>query len=151
MKRVFSSGGFTFMEVMIGVAIILVLAGIAVPSYLSQREKTRTSKAIMDVQAIAQTLDVYYFAEKSFPASLADVGLDKLKDPWGNAYEYWPITGDTNQKVRKDRNLHPINTDYDLCSKGQDGQTNYPLTASTSQDDIIRANNGAFFGLASNF
>jgi general secretion pathway protein G len=105
----------------------------------------------MDIQNISQMVLESFYVNKSFPASLADVGLDKLRDPWGNAYEYWPITGDTNQKVRKDRNLHPINTDFDLYSKGQDGSTNYPLTASASQDDIIRANNGAFFGLASNF
>lgn len=151
MRRVFSSGGFTLTEVLIGIAIIAVLAGIAVPSYLSHREKARIYKAAMDIQNISQMVLESFYVNKSFPASLADVGLGTLRDPWGNAYEYWPITGDKNQKVRKDRNLHPINTDFDLYSKGKDGQTNYPLTASASHDDIIRANNGAFIGLASNF
>jgi general secretion pathway protein G len=53
--------------------------------------------------------------------------------------------------VRKDRNTHPINTDFDLYSKGRDGKTNYPLTAEASQDDIIRANNGGYLGLASHY
>jgi general secretion pathway protein G len=88
---------------------------------------------------------------KLFPLTLADMGLDGLRDPWGNPYEYWPITGDVTQKVRKDRNVHPINTDFDLFSRGKDGKTNFPLTAESSQDDIIRANNGGYIGLASNY
>jgi len=54
-------------------------------------------------------------------------------------------------KPRKDHSLHPINCDYDLYSKGADGKSTAPLTAKISQDDIIRANNGGYFGLASNY
>ena len=86
-----------------------------------------------------------------FPLTLADAGVNGLNDPWGNPFQYWPITGDKKQKVRKDRNTHPINTDFDLYSKGKDGDTNFALTANVSQDDIIRANNGAYIGLASNY
>ena len=139
------------MEVSIAIAIVAILAAIAIPSFLKQREDLHISKAKMDIQNISQTLDVYFYAQKAYPANLADVGMDKLKDPWGNAYDYWPITGDVNQKVRKDRNTHPINTDFDLYSKGKDGKTGYPLTVSASQDDIIRARNGAFLDLASNY
>jgi general secretion pathway protein G len=34
---------------------------------------------------------------------------------------------------------------------GKDGETDTPLTASISKDDIVRANDGAFIGLASKF
>ena len=50
-----------------------------------------------------------------------------------------------------DLSLHPINTDFDLCSVGKDGKSAAPLTAKISQDDIIRANNGGYVGLASNY
>ncbi len=40
----------------------------------------------------------------------------------------------------------PINSDYDLYSKGPDGASQGPLTAKASRDDIIRANNGRFIG-----
>ena len=79
------------------------------------------------------------------------MGEDNRLDPWKRPYEYWPITGDKNQKVRKDRNLHPLNTDFDLCSRGRDGNTNLALTAQASHDDIIRANDGKFVGLASKY
>jgi general secretion pathway protein G len=48
----------------------------------------------------------------------------------------------------KDRNLVPINYDYDLYSVGKDGQTQPPLTVQASWDDVIRANGGGYVGLA---
>ena len=45
----------------------------------------------------------------------------------------------------------PINSSYDLYSMGKDGKTTAALTASASADDIIRANDGAFIGRASEF
>jgi general secretion pathway protein G len=53
--------------------------------------------------------------------------------------------------ARKDRFLVPINSDFDLYSMGKDGQSAGPLTAQKSHDDVIRANDGGFYGLASNF
>ena len=53
--------------------------------------------------------------------------------------------------ARKDRNLTPINTKYDLCSMGRDGKSKPPLRAADSQDDIIYANDGGYIGLASEF
>ena len=53
--------------------------------------------------------------------------------------------------ARKDRFLVPINSDFDLYSMGKDGQSVSPLTAQKSHDDIIRANDGGYYGLASNF
>jgi general secretion pathway protein G len=150
-KRIFASQGFTLLETMMVLAIIGILAAIAVPNFLHQREQAKIAVAIADIKNIAQKVLEFYDEEKAFPAALADIGLDELRDPWGNAYDYWPITGDNRQKVRKDRNTHPINTDFDLCSKGRDGKTNYPLTAKNSHDDIIRANNGGYIGLASNY
>jgi len=54
-------------------------------------------------------------------------------------------------KARKDKFLVPLNSTYDLYSKGKDGQSKLPLTAKASKDDIIRASDGAFIGLASEF
>jgi general secretion pathway protein G len=59
--------------------------------------------------------------------------------------------GGGSVKPRKDRFLVPINSDYDLYSMGPDGQSNEPLTVPVSRDDIIRASNGAYVGIAENF
>jgi general secretion pathway protein G len=52
---------------------------------------------------------------------------------------------------RKDRFLVPLNTDFDLYSVGRDGESVPPLSAAKSRDDVVRAANGAFIGLASKF
>jgi general secretion pathway protein G len=44
-----------------------------------------------------------------------------------------------------------LNSDYDLYSMGEDGESVPPLTAKQSRDDIIRANNGGFIGLAADY
>ena len=136
---------------MIVTAIICLLAAIAIPSLLEQRDKATIAKVISDIKNIEAKVMDYMQEKGDFPFTLADIGLSGFNDPWGNPFEYWPITGDKKQKVRKDRNTHPINTDFDLYSKGKDGDTNFPLTANVSQDDIIRANNGAYIGLVSNY
>jgi general secretion pathway protein G len=102
-------------------------------------------------------IEIYKQANGSLPISLDQIGFRNFRDPWGNLYIYVPFIVDEGKKgkskvsARKDRNLHPINTDYDLYSMGKDGKTTLPLTAQISQDDIIRANNGAFIGLAADY
>jgi len=54
-------------------------------------------------------------------------------------------------QARKDRFLVPLNSDYDLYSAGKDGESRPPLSAQMSQDDIVRANDGAYIGLASQY
>ena len=71
-------------------------------------------------------------------------------DPWGRPYEYLNITLSPSL-ARKDLALHPINSDFALYSKGKDGASQPPLTAATSRDDIVRANDGQFIGLASTY
>jgi general secretion pathway protein G len=53
--------------------------------------------------------------------------------------------------VRRDKNLVPINTDFDLYSVGKDGVTVSPLTAAQSRDDVVRANDGTFIGLGEDY
>lgn len=53
--------------------------------------------------------------------------------------------------ARKDRHLHPISSDFDLYSMGKDGDSVKPLTAQKSHDDVIRASDGGYYGLAKNF
>lgn len=57
----------------------------------------------------------------------------------------------TETTRRRDRYMFPLNTDYDLFSLGPDHETAASLGESVGMDDVIRANNGGFFGLASNY
>jgi general secretion pathway protein G len=53
--------------------------------------------------------------------------------------------------MRKDRNLVPINSEFDLYSKGKDGDSRPPLPAKPSRDDVLIARDGAYVGLAKDF
>jgi general secretion pathway protein G len=59
--------------------------------------------------------------------------------------------GNVMGEVRKDRFLVPLNSDYDLYSKGKDGESVPQIGDRRSQDDVLRANNGAYIGLASGY
>ena len=145
--------GFTLLELMLVVAIVGILTGIALSSYGMYIERTKTVKATVDMHMIALAIEGFYNNNNKYPETLSELnGLDSLLDPWGNPYQYLNITTTKgNGKVRKDHNLVPLNTDYDLYSMGKDGKTASPLTAKASRDDIVRANNGAYIGLASDY
>lgn len=56
-----------------------------------------------------------------------------------------------DEHKRKDRLLFPLNSDYDLFSVGPNGVSALSLGEKVSLDDVIRANDGNYFGLASKY
>ena len=79
--------------------------------------------------------------------------LDRVpKDPWGNPYQYLWLRGNPAPALkgerRRDKSMNPVNTDYDLYSLGADGLTAPQFVAGEALDDVVRANDGDFLGLA---
>jgi general secretion pathway protein G len=149
-----SRDGFSFIELLIAMTIIGALAAIAIQSYGSYRVQAETNQAVNDLRTIDTSIQMYKQSNNTYPSSLALLPQADIVDPWGNPYQYLQIEGgDVKGKgeMRKDKSLVPINSDYDLYSMGPDGKSTPPLTAKASQDDIIRANNGGYFGPASNY
>ncbi|HEY5809436.1 MAG TPA: prepilin-type N-terminal cleavage/methylation domain-containing protein [Povalibacter sp.] len=149
-----SSRAFTLLELLAAVAVVGLLAGIAVPTYSRILQSQKTTTAVRDLGLISLALEKYRTAHAELPMSLADVGLSDLRDPWGNPYQYLNFDADIpgiNGLIRKDHNLHPINSDFDLYSKGPDGDSRAPLTARASRDDIVFARDGSFIGPAEDF
>ena len=144
--------GYSLVEVLIVIAIIVTIAAIAVPNYSECVNNARVVCAISDIRKIQTEIDVYMVGSNALPKSLDDLNLEDTMDPWGNPYQYLVINGrKTMGSCRKDRSLVPLNSDYDLYSKGRDGESKPPITAKPSQDDIVRASNGSFIGPASNY
>ena len=142
---------------MIIVAIIATLVCMAVPVCIRMMDRARITKAIVDIKTIENEIEPYEFEYGQLPASLYQIDRAGLKDPWGHPYVYMSFAAadkegkNKENKVRKDHSLHPLNSSYDLCSMGKDGKSVAPLTAEMSRDDIIRANDGGYVGLASGY
>ena len=143
-------------------AIIATLCAIAIPLTSDLLERFRVARVITDIQVFESEIAVFELLNGRLPDDLAEIGRGATRDAWGNTYEYLNFSAaddpgkgkDKDQekaKVRKDHNLHPLNSTYDLYSKGKDGKSNAPLTAQASRDDIIRANDGGYVGLASGY
>jgi len=143
--------GFTILELMIAVLVVALLTAIALPMYNGAILKAKISVVIGDLIQIDAAIERRR-GSGELPATLAELNIDVLLDPWKNPYQYLNIEAGVNKgQVRKDRNLVPLNTDYDLYSMGPDGVSKKPLTAKDSRDDILRAGNGGFIGRAEDF
>lgn len=147
------SRGVGYIELMLAIALVALLGAIAVPSYSSYKKRMAITQAITDIRLIEQALARYAVQSEQggLPATLGDLGSAIVNDPWGHPYQYLNMDGANRGQMRKDRNLVPINSDYDLYSMGPDGRSVGPLTAAMSRDDIVRAGNGAFVGTAADY
>lgn len=145
--------GLSLVELVITLAIIGTLSSIVIPTLTDQVQKDKNKQAETDISVMSAAMMIYINDYGVPPDNLGQVGLAGKRDPWGNPYEYLNVISDGSgpPHPRKDHFLHPLNSDYDLYSKGEDGKTNVPLTAKASRDDIIRASNGGFIGLASGY
>jgi general secretion pathway protein G len=145
--------GFTLIELLLVVVILGIVAALAIPAYGRALEKARIAQAIGDVRAMGQNALAFELEHGRVPSSLSELSVASLEDPWGNAYVYVPISGRGigAAGTRKDRFLVPINSYFDLYSKGPDGQSALALTAPSSFDDIVWANDGGFVGLGEQY
>ncbi len=146
--------GFTVLELMLTVMIITILASMITTSYGTYRARVQNAQAVTDITALEAAIGSYAMDNHALPASLDDLGpgYAAMRDPWGSLYQYANHGADSDTgKFRKDKNIVPINSDFDLYSVGPDRDSRPPLTAPASRDDIVRANNGRFVGPASSY
>jgi general secretion pathway protein G len=142
--------GFTLLELLLAITILGLLIAVAIPSYEGYMQRSRIAAALTDMGTLQIRIENFRTVNGMLPANLDALGAPV--DPWGNPYRYLNIEAGVNRgAVRKNRNLVPINTDYDLYSAGEDGESRPPLTARPSRDDVVRANNGRYFGLAEDY
>lgn len=142
---------FTLLELMTAILVLGSLVLIALPSYKKHLDKTRTFKAGIDIAATSAKIRNYWEDARAYPDSLADVHMSGMLDPWGQPYVYYNIDKNGKGHARKDHALNPLNTDFDLYSAGPDKVSKPQITQKDSLDDIIRARDGAFIGIAADF
>jgi len=127
--------GFTLLEVMVVIVILGILASMVVPNLMGNKDKADVQKAISDIVALENSLDMYKLDNSIYPTT--DQGLESLtqkptsipvprnyredgyvkrlpQDPWRN--DYLLLSPGDNTKI-------------DVFSIGPDGQAG-------TEDDI---------------
>jgi len=123
------NSGFTFIELMVVIVILGILAMVIAPNFMDAPDEARQSKVRMDIKSIEAALKLYKLDNGIYPST--EQGIEALvkapetgilpkkwrkggylekrnvpKDPWGNEFIY----------------LSPgVNGDYDIISFGSDG------------------------------
>lgn len=144
--------GFTLIELLIATAIIGLLAAIAIPRYQDYVDRRDVEQAKTEIQQLEHKIRQHYIRNNKFPSALTDIEPEPPLDPWKNEYEYLVLIDLKGKgQARKDKKENPVNSDYDLYSMGKDGKTQKPFSAKQARDDIVRANNGRFIGLADDY
>ena len=129
MKTMNNEQGFSFLELMVVVVILGILATYVAPRFMGRADDAKTVKAKVDIASLETALKLYALDNGTYPTT--DQGLAALvekpstepvplkwrekgyleksrvpKDPWGREYLY----------------LSPgIHDDYDIISYGADG------------------------------
>jgi len=83
--------GFSFIEVMVVVVIIGMLAGAVAMTVTDYMVAAKVNRAKSDLATIIDAVDAYYLLNNRYPTNdegLAVLKLKNRKDPWGNEYEY---------------------------------------------------------------
>lgn len=121
MRSYITKSGFTFVEILLVVVIIGILASMVLPRFVGRSEQARQAAASADINAgIAMALDMFELDNGQYPDKLEDLVTKpgyatiwngpylkkKPNDPWGRAYIYKPTTD---------------KKDYELISYGKDG------------------------------
>lgn len=146
------SRGFTFIELVIVLAIAGIVIAFSVPVVGRYVERSRVAEATTVIATMSDTIRRHGARQGALPDGLADVGLAGKLDPWGFPYEYFNlIAAKGNGQARRDKKLAPLNSDFDLYSVGRDGLTASSLGNSKSRDDVVRARDGRFIGTAEEF
>ena len=89
--------GFTLMELLVVVAILLVLTSVAVPLYMSYLERSKGGTAKSYASILAGELKNFYVVNGgNYPpendwSMLSSLTINPPLDPWGSPYQ-WALT-----------------------------------------------------------
>ncbi len=153
MRRKRHNRGFTLVEIMIVLAILVLLLAMVGPRLLKTQEKADQKITLTQIKTVQQALDMYKVDNRSYPST--EEGLQALLakpadetrsvawdgpylsedtlpvDPWGNGYRYeYPPTRGKSRDVPN------------IWSAGPDGKDN-------TEDDIVSWTNAEGEGGAS--
>ena len=146
-------GGFTLLEVLIVVAIIIIIAGIALPRFLGVSEQGKTARAKGDLRVLQTALESYMLNTNDVPGNDSTAGTNMentnptivtnfakdFVDPFSTANPA------ANYAVKTAKNTSTGKMYYIAASVGPNGTTSAAITSAgsvTKQADDIVVTNG---------
>ena len=110
-------GGFTLLEIMVVIVILGILASLVVPNLMGNKEKADRQKAVSDITALENALDMYKLDNSIYPNT--EQGLEALVSK--------PTSQPEPRNYRDDGYIKrlpqdPWNNDYQLVSPGEHGK-----------------------------
>lgn len=148
-RRQARSQGFSLIELLTVLVVMGTLAAFATVRTRYTIEQAKIARAIGDLRALSNDIAGYQSAGQALPAALSDVDRAGLLDPWGRPYVY--VNFSLGGTPKTDVFGVPLNSEFDVYSMGPDGGTATSLTSATSQDDVVRGNDGGFIGRGSRY
>jgi general secretion pathway protein G len=106
-------GGFTFLELLIVMTIMAILAAVAVPTYMSNIRRARETRLQSDLWVMRQAIDKYTVDKEKAPQSLQDLvtagylraipedPISKSVDTWQLEMETETLDADTPAGIRE--------------------------------------------------
>jgi general secretion pathway protein G len=93
-RAVRRTGGFTLIELMVVMAIIVILAGIGTAIYTNSLTRSKEAVLKEDLFRMRDAIDQYYADKNKYPASLDALVAEKYMraipvDPFTNSAETW--------------------------------------------------------------
>ena len=91
------SSGFTLMEMMIVMVLIVILAGIGLTVYGSSVQRAKEATLKEDLFRMRDAIDQYYADKNKYPGSLEDLVSEKYlravpQDPFTQSVDTWQTT-----------------------------------------------------------
>jgi general secretion pathway protein G len=138
-------------DIAIVLAVVALLSAMAMPAWSLVVDQQRNRLAASQLQLIRDRILQQRALVGSLPESLTELHGLPGADPWGHPYVYSNLGRAESNVARRDRRLHAINREFDLYSKGSNGDSRAPLNAVASRDDIVMAGDGSYVGAATDY
>ena len=134
------TAGFTFIEIMVVVAILAILAALVVPRIMGRTDDAKRTAAKVQIRSIEGALQLYKLDNGIYPTT--EQGLKALvekpaigvvpkkwkiggylpklpEDPWGNPYKY---LSPAQTAVQSSGQGSTLKAEYEIISLGTDGE-----------------------------
>ncbi len=141
--------GFSLTPMLAALSVAAVVGVLSIPTYHAYLEQRHVARAIADLGRISLEIEKYRLRHAgAIPTDLATIGFVNPLDPWGNPFRFEVVDEQIRGSTIRVGDRIPLNSDYDLFSHGPDGHSGVDLLAPESRDNIVRALDGGFFGMA---